>query len=532
MLRSSLQQAQSRAEKKTKSKEKVKSTFPLPDAINEPPLRRLSPIMGLKAGEEALRYAVDFDQNSQLAKRTRRRRKVTQLRWSEIQVGKLLGEGNFSHVYEVKLPMPLLDETESVRTICSKKTIHNDVWKRNISSWYDDDDADDIWDMISKGGNGDEDSVSNDEEGEEELMEATYALKHLHPQVTMKQRDFTASAIDLVLEAKLLGCLDHPNIVKLFGVTEGSVSTVFQKKGYFLLLDRLHGTLEDKIQEWKVMEESRELPSVTGRRASLSLSTSHRRHPAVNVLRRASNGDMPSITTAAAQLGVSSNDLERMKLVNERLARVALDITNGMEYLHQHKIIFRDLKPSNIGFTLQGEAKIFDFGLAREIIDSDRRMTGNTGSLRYMAPEVNRREHYHLSADVYSFGILLWEMCSLQKPFVGMSKEEHSDLVIRKGFRPKISAVPGSGELKEMIQSCWAPIPKHRPTFHHIRHFLTSQVDTLKRIEELAAPEILKEPVALKWKLTKQRQRAGSKEKGGRLSSGLLALTFSNKKKI
>ena len=150
MLRSSLQQAQSRAEKKQKSADKAKSTFPLPETSTEPPLRRLSPIMGLKAGEEALRYAVDFDQNSQLAKRTRRRRKVSQLRWSEIQVGKLLGEGNFSHVYEVKLQMPLLDETESVRTTCSKKTIENDVWKKKISSWYDDDDANDIWDMISK----------------------------------------------------------------------------------------------------------------------------------------------------------------------------------------------------------------------------------------------------------------------------------------------------------------------------------------------------------------------------------------------
>lgn len=529
MLRSSLQQAQSRAEKKQKSADKAKSTFPLPETSTEPPLRRLSPIMGLKAGEEALRYAVDFDQNSQLAKRTRRRRKVSQLRWSEIQVGKLLGEGNFSHVYEVKLQMPLLDETESVRTTCSKKTIENDVWKKKISSWYDDDDANDIWDMISKGGNVGEDLVSDEDEGDEELMEATYALKHLHPQVTMKQRDFTASAIDLVLEAKLLGCLDHPNIVKIFGVTEGSVSTVFQTKGYFLLLDRLHGTLDDKIQEWKFLEESREFSNVTGRRASLSLSTSHRRHFTVNVSRRASNSDMPS---AADQLGGSYNDADRMKLVEERLARVALDITNGMEYLHKHKIIFRDLKPSNIGFTLQGEAKIFDFGLAREIIDSDRRMTGNTGSLRYMAPEVNRREHYHLSADVYSFGVLLWEMCSLQKPFVGMSKEDHSDLVIHKGFRPKISAVPGSAELKDLIQSCWAPDAKYRPTFTHIRQFLIAQSNSLKRVEELAAMEIHKEPVALKWKLTKQQQRAGSKEKGRRLSSGLLALAFSNKKKL
>ena len=100
---------------------------------------------------------------------------------------------------------------------------------------------------------------------------------------------------------------------------------------------------------------------------------------------------------------------ERHKMLSERIGSVAIDIARGMEYLHLHRIIFRDLKvrfcknlliiigshlklttwtqPSNVGFTKSNRVKIFDFGLAREIVDSKRKLTGNTGSLRYMAPE-------------------------------------------------------------------------------------------------------------------------------------------------
>lgn len=139
-------------------------------------------------------------------------------------------------------------------------------------------------------------------------------------------------------------------------------------------------------------------------------------------------------------------------------------------------------------------------------MDSKRRLTGNTGSLRYMAPEgkrcfcnkgilsrsrltkgssVNRRDHYGLPADVYSFGILLWEIAVCHKPFKGMSVDEHADMVVAKGYRPKISVVPGSNDLKKLIQSCWAHAPEVRPTFTAIREALANEVEERRRQEEL-----------------------------------------------
>lgn len=72
---------------------------------------------------------------------------------------------------------------------------------------------------------------------------------------------------------------------------------------------------------------------------------------------------------------------------------IAHDLATAFKYLHGMQILYRDLKPDNIGFDVRGDVKIFDFGLARQLprgrlADGTYRMTGDTGSPRYMAPEV------------------------------------------------------------------------------------------------------------------------------------------------
>merc|ERR1712003_417147 len=107
-------------------------------------------------------------------------------------------------------------------------------------------------------------------------------------------------------------------------------------------------------------------------------------------------------------------------------------------------VLHRDLKPDNIGFTLDGTVKILDFGLAR-LIDCKSadpnetyRLSGETGSLRYMAPEVADGLPYNYGADVYSFGIILWELHAGKKPFDGLDRDLFYERIVHGGERPPL----------------------------------------------------------------------------------------------
>ena len=128
-----------------------------------------------------------------------------------------------------------------------------------------------------------------------------------------------------------------------------------------------------------------------------------------------------------------------------------------------------DLKPDNVGFTADGCLKLFDFGLvtcvkSRQSIHDSYKMTGYTGSLRYMAPEVALREPYTEKVDVYSFGIMLWQMAKDKVPFTGMGKKAFIENVVVGGLRPKLDKSWPSGFCR-LLTSCWQRDPSSRPSF-------------------------------------------------------------------
>ena len=92
---------------------------------------------------------------------------------------------------------------------------------------------------------------------------------------------------------------------------------------------------------------------------------------------------------------------------------IALDIANGMAYLHSQAILHRDLKPSNVLLTNNKRAKISDFGMSVAITGQE--LTAETGTYRWMAPEVIKHESYSSNADVYSFGIVLWQLITVRR---------------------------------------------------------------------------------------------------------------------
>lgn len=123
-------------------------------------------------------------------------------------------------------------------------------------------------------------------------------------------------------------------------------------------------------------------------------------------------------------------------------------------------VMHRDLKPDNIGFTLSGTMKLLDFGLAKVLenatVDANDvyQMSGETGSLRYMAPEVASLKPYNHKADVYSFGMILWEMNAGKKPFDGLDRDGFFKRVVESEERPAFGKKWPDG-LCNLIRACW-----------------------------------------------------------------------------
>ena len=138
------------------------------------------------------------------------------------------------------------------------------------------------------------------------------------------------------------------------------------------------------------------------------------------------------------------------------------------------------MKPDNIGFDVRGDLKIFDFGLARQLPNEKDdngtyKMTGDTGSMRYMAPEIVLFQPYNEAVDVYSFGILLHQMLSLEKPFEGFSAKMMDKMVVRGGQRPKCDP-KWSPRIQSLVQGCWNSVILKRPSMRQVLETLSEEL--------------------------------------------------------
>ena len=119
-----------------------------------------------------------------------------------------------------------------------------------------------------------------------------------------------------------------------------------------------------------------------------------------------------------------------------------------------------------MGFTSSGILKLFDFGLCtcvrrRRLLDEAYELTGNTGSLRYMAPEVALRKPYSEKVDVYSWAIMLWQMARDSTPFKGLTRDDFMKHVVNGNERPKLDKSWPSG-FSSMLTACWHRDPQVR----------------------------------------------------------------------
>ncbi|XP_072048451.1 uncharacterized protein [Amphiura filiformis] len=208
----------------------------------------------------------------------------------------------------------------------------------------------------------------------------------------------SVSEEELKEEALLMKDLDHPNIVKFYGVLDGHMGTKI------LLLEYApNGTVRDYLTQHQGSETS-------------------------------------------------------VKLLKKWARESAL----GLQYLHQKRVLHRDVKASNALLFEDSVLKLSDFGLAREMTDSETTSTAK-GTWRYMAPEIHTDQHFSFRTDIYAYGMLVLEIGTGKLPFDGMDPLQVVFRVGGENLKPIIP--PDFPEaLGDLIWRCWNANPKYRPS--------------------------------------------------------------------
>ncbi|KAK6925382.1 hypothetical protein RJ641_009708 [Dillenia turbinata] len=156
-------------------------------------------------------------------------------------------------------------------------------------------------------------------------------------------------------------------------------------------------------------------------------------------------------------------------LDERRRLRMALDAARGMNYLHNCTpvIVHRDLKSPNLLVDKNWVVKVCDFGLSRMKNSTFLSSRSTAGTAEWMAPEVLRNEPSDEKCDVFSFGVILWELSTMQQPWGGMNPMQ---VVGAVGFQHRRLDIPDDVDpvVAEIIRKCWQTDPKLRPSFAEI----------------------------------------------------------------
>ena len=160
----------------------------------------------------------------------------------------------------------------------------------------------------------------------------------------------------------------------------------------------------------------------------------------------------------------------------------AFQIASGMEYLHSHNVIHRDLKSANILLSRGKQAMICDFGTARQLSETCL-YTEQAGTYRWMAPEVAQECYAKISnkCDVFSYGMVLYEIYTLELPFGDIPSDVMVCCAIMDGKRPPVpQKLPPFLHL--LLQECWNKEPTQRPSFKMI--IMTIQTESYEKEKE------------------------------------------------
>ena len=252
---------------------------------------------------------------------------------------------------------------------------------------------------------------------------------------TLKEDTSGQAVDDFVREAKLMFSFDHPNIVKIFGVS-------MEDMPYYLIFEYMDkGDLTQFLRSNASSLQRRLMNPFDGRPRSRTESTLSDEPPSLSV---------------------------------EQLTDMCKQIAGGMVYLSELNHVHRDLACRNClvkscDWAQTGSGliiKIGDFGMSQNLYSADYyRVRGQAVlPVRWMSPEAVIYGKFSTESDVWSFGVVMWEVFTFaMQPYYGTSNEEVTEAIRRHKILTKPSDCPNG--LYDIMKLCWTQIPQNRPIF-------------------------------------------------------------------
>ncbi|XP_042657415.1 fibroblast growth factor receptor 1 isoform X3 [Tyto alba] len=264
------------------------------------------------------------------------------------------------------------------------------------------------------------------------------------------------------------GCFGQVVLAEAIGLDKDKPNRVTKVAVKMLKSDATEKDLSDLISEMEMMK-------MIGKHKNIInlLGACTQDGPLYVIVEYASKGNLREYLQARRPPGMeycyNPTRVPEEQLSFKDLVSCAYQVARGMEYLASKKCIHRDLAARNVLVTEDNVMKIADFGLARDIhhIDYYKKTTNGRLPVKWMAPEALFDRIYTHQSDVWSFGVLLWEIFTLGgSPYPGVPVEELFKL-LKEGHRmDKPSNC--TNELYMMMRDCWHAVPSQRPTFKQL----------------------------------------------------------------
>ena len=355
-------------------------------------------------------------------------RRVAPFAYSELKLGQLLGTGGFSSVFELQ---GFSIDSTSATFDSSDQEARQAMNKRTVLSTTSNTEK--------------ENDTEPSKVPPSKTSASPYVIKHLRRGLVKDPEKFERAAIDMVLEAQLLLAMDHPNIIALRGWSGGTGYHYANGKhtDFFVVLDRLTESLDERMAIWR---------------------HAYKKYKGRSMMPWGKNK--------------CASKLE--SLLEDRL-KVVLEITSALQYMHDRRIIFRDMKSANVGFDMYGQLKIYDFGLSRLLPSrrsamADGYAMSRVGTKYYMAPEVRAKAPYNLSADLFSLGVVFWEVMSMSSPRETLQKIKKNELSPpRRLMLPICECWPSY--VRSIMEHCLSMDPHLRPNISDVRTQLEREVE-------------------------------------------------------